>query len=119
MDRLGIGQDHDHVLGALGEGAFDGLGHMDFLAPLLSADGIAVQGIDHGIAPRPVPGIAGRQEHQHIAVRRIAFEILFQRRAMDLDALEANGRCPGHYIGHIGFGLGQSSFKGNCRQKQR
>src|SRR6185437_10493122 len=64
---LGVGQDDDHLFRALGEGAFDGLGHVDFVRPLLGANGVAVQRIDHGIAAVLVPGVAGRQEHKDIA----------------------------------------------------
>ena len=47
VDRLGVGQHHDHLLRALRERAFDGLRHVDLVRPLLRADGIAVQRIDH------------------------------------------------------------------------
>src|SRR3546814_4994985 len=42
IDRLGIGQDDDHVARALRERVLDRLRHVDFLEPLLGADRIAV-----------------------------------------------------------------------------
>jgi hypothetical protein len=47
---LGIGQNHDHLLRALREPAFNGLRHVDLVSPLLRADRVAVQRINHRIA---------------------------------------------------------------------
>src|ERR1035437_9402452 len=46
VHSLRIGQHHDHFLRTFREGSLDRLRHMDFLRPLLSADGIAVQRIN-------------------------------------------------------------------------
>ena len=51
VQRLRVRQHHDHLFGALGESAFDGLRHVDLVAPLLGANGITVQGINDRIAP--------------------------------------------------------------------
>ena len=113
MHRLGIRQHHDHVFRALAIGTGDGLGHMNFLAPLLRADRIAVQRIDHRIATRRIGGIAGWQEHQHITVGGIAFQAAFQRRTMHLDVFYRHLRRAGNQIGDIVLGLG----KGRARQQ--
>ena len=97
VQGLGVGQHHNHLLGALGEGALDGLGHMDFLGPLLGADGEAVQCIDHRIAAALATGIAGRQEDNDVAVDGIAFQIAFQCGAVNLDVLHRHGLGAGHW----------------------
>src|SRR5437867_4321639 len=51
VQRLRIGQHYDHFFRALREGAFDRLRYMDFMGPLLGADGETVQGVDDRIAP--------------------------------------------------------------------
>ena len=75
---LRIGQHHDHLLRALRECALDGLRHVDLVRPLLGADRITVQRIDHRVAPGLLSGIAGRQEDDHVAVHGVAFQIAFQ-----------------------------------------
>ena len=52
---------------------------MDLVRPLLGADGVAVQRIHHRIAAALFLRVARRQEHEHVAVDRIAFEIALQR----------------------------------------
>ena len=60
VESFGIGQHHDHFLGSEREGAFNGLRNVNFVRPLLGADGIAVQRVDHGIAAGLAGGITGR-----------------------------------------------------------
>ena len=59
---LRIGQHNDHFLSALSESTFYRLRHMDFVAPLLSADEITVECIHNWIAAGFLLGIAGRQK---------------------------------------------------------
>ncbi len=108
MQGLGVRQDHDHLLGALGEGALDGLGHMDFLRPLLGANGVAMQGVDHGIAAAFVAGIARRQKDQHLAVDGVAFQVALQCGAVNLDVLHRYRLGAGHYRRHFSLSLCQS-----------
>ena len=107
MHCLGVRQDDNHLPRPFGEGAFYGLGDMDFHAPLLGADRIAVQRIDDRIAPSRLLVVAGRQKDQHIPLCRIAFEISLQRNAMDLHMLNRDRGCAWHDIGNIVLDLGQ------------
>ena len=71
----------------LRERAFDGLRDVDLMRPLLGADGVTVQRVDHGIATLLVFLVAGRQKDDDIAIDGVAFKIAFERRAVDLDVL--------------------------------
>ena len=106
MDGLGIGHHHDHLGRALGESAFHRSRHMDFLAPLFRAYEIAVQGIHHGIPSGRVEAVTGWQNDQYVAVFCIAFQIAFQRRAVNLDALDGDGPCARDGVGQMGLNLG-------------
>ena len=70
---------------ALRERAFDRLRNVNLVRPLLGADGITVQRIDHRIAPLFIFVIAGRQENDHITIDSIALKITFKRCPMNLD----------------------------------
>src|SRR3546814_9851187 len=63
--------------------------------PLLGADRIAVQRIDHRIAPVGMAGIIGWQHHQYIAIGRLAFQIALDRGGVNLDVLDRHRLCPG------------------------
>ena len=95
MDRLRIGQYDDHFFCALRKGAFDGLGYMDFVSPLLGTDGVPVQCVHDGVAAMFVLLITGRQKHDDIAVDGVAFQIAFKRCAVDLDSLNSDWFAPG------------------------
>jgi hypothetical protein len=105
---LGVGQHYNHFFGALGERALDGLGHMNFVAPLFGSDGIAVQGIHHGIAARLVGGVAGRQEDEDVAIDGVAFEISFECGAMNFDVLDGDRLRAGYGRRHLSLDLGES-----------
>ena len=92
-------------LRALGEGAFDGLRDVDFVRPLLGADGVAVQRVDDGIAAVLVLRVARRQEDEDVAVDGVAFEIAFERSAVDLDVLDGDRLCAGDDCRDFGFDL--------------
>ncbi len=53
---------------------------MDFVSPLLGADGIAVQGIDDRVVAGRLVAVTRRQEYENVAVDGIAFQIAFQSR---------------------------------------
>ena len=89
---------------------------MDFMAPLLGADGIAMQGIDHRVAPRFVLGVTGRQEDKHVAVHRIALQIAFQSRAVNLDVLHRYRLGVRDYRRHDRLNL--SGNRGNQGERQ-
>jgi hypothetical protein len=57
---------------------------MDFLGPLLGADGISVETINYRVAAGLGCGVAGRQKDEDVAVNRFAFQIALQGRAMNL-----------------------------------
>ena len=44
--------------------------------------------VEHRVAPRGVFRVTGRQIHDHRAIGRIAFEIAFERAAVDGEAFE-------------------------------
>ena len=80
VHRLRIRQDDDHLFCALGKGAFDRLRHVDFVGPLLGADGVTVQRIHDRIAAVFVFAVARRQEDEDVAVDGVALQVAFQRR---------------------------------------
>ena len=107
VDGLRVGQHDDHLFGALRECAFDGLRHVDLVRPLLGADGVAVQRVDDGIAAVSCPGVAGRQEDDDVAVDGVAFQIAFERRAVNLDVLHGDGLGAGNCCGNVRLHLGR------------
>src|SRR5215468_504367 len=60
---------------------------MDFLAPLLSADGITVQGINDRIAPGLLLRVTRRQKHEYVTVNGISLQVVFEGRSVNFDAL--------------------------------
>ena len=119
MHRLGIGKHHDHVPGALGEGPFYRLRHMDFLAPLLGADGIAMQGIDDRVTAIGFLAITGRQENQNIAIGAVALQTAFQGGPMYFEVLDRHLGRAGNDIGHIIFGLPDRGTREQGQQTER
>ena len=101
VNGLRIRKHHDHLFRALRKGAFDRLRHVDFVCPLLGADGIAVQGINHRIAPRLRLGVAGRQEDDNVAVDRVPFQVALQGSPVNLNVLHGNRLRVGLYRGHL------------------
>ena len=72
---------------------------MDFLRPLLRADRIAVERIDHRIAARAVPGIVGRQDDDDVAIGAVALQVALDRGGMKLDPLDRDRLAPGTTVG--------------------
>ena len=91
VHRLRVGQDDDHLLCALREGTFEGLRHVYLGGPLLSADGVAVQGVDDRIAPGLLLRVARGQEDDRIAIDGVALQVAFQGLPVDLDPLHGGG----------------------------
>ncbi|MDR6128584.1 hypothetical protein QE452_003248 [Sphingomonas sp. SORGH_AS438] len=108
MHRLRIGQHQDHRLDALREGPLHRLGDMDLGHPLLRTDRIAVQRIDDGIAAMARGGIAGRQDHDDVAVRRIPFQAALDAGGMDLDPLDRHRLRTGDHRRRVGADLGRA-----------
>ena len=106
VDGFGIGQHDNHFLSAFGEGALDGLGHVNFLRPLTRADEIAVQRINHWIAAGLTGRISRRQEDEHLAIGILALQIAFERCTMDFDPVHRNRFCAWLNRGNFGFHLG-------------
>src|SRR5208337_4100458 len=102
---LRVGQHNDHLFSALCESTFDGLRYMDFMSPLLGTDGKSMQGIDDRVATVLVLGVAGRQEHDHVAIDRITLQVPFQRFTMNLDVLYRHRLRTGNHGGHFGLHL--------------
>jgi hypothetical protein len=69
---FGVGQDYDHLLSALGKSSFDGLRYVDFVRPLLCADGVAMQRVHHRVTSAVVGRIARRKKDKSITVHCIA-----------------------------------------------
>ena len=101
VDGLRVGQDDDHLLRAFCKRAFDCLRHMNLVTPLLGADGVAVQGIDHRVAAMLVFAVTRRQEDDHVTVDRVSLEIAFESCAVDLDLLNRDGLCAGDNVGNV------------------
>ena len=78
VDGFGIGQDDDHLVRAQRERAFDGLRYMNLVRPLLGADGVAVQRVDHRIAALLVFLVAGRKKNDDVTIDGVAFKIAFK-----------------------------------------
>ncbi len=93
--RFRVGQHDDHLLGALGERAFDRLRYVDLAGPLLGADGVAVQRVHDRVAPRLVLRIARRQEHDRVPIDGIPFEVALEGLAVDFTRSAATGLAPG------------------------
>src|SRR5690242_14385553 len=73
VERLRIGQHYDHFFRALRKGAFDRLRYMDFMRPLLGADGETVQSVNNWIASGLFLGITRGKEHKYIAINGVSF----------------------------------------------
>src|SRR5689334_25421682 len=112
MDGLGIGQNHNHLLGALRKSAFYRLWHMDFVRPLLRTNGITMKRIDDWIASRFLFRIAGWQEDKHLPIDRIRFQVSFERRTVNLDSLHCHGLRTGNHRRNVGLYL-RGKWKGN------
>ena len=66
-----------------------------------------MQRVDDGIAALLIFLVAGRQEDDDVAIDGIAFEIAFERRAVDLDVLHRDRLCAGDDVGNDGLHLGR------------
>ncbi|MBF5092562.1 hypothetical protein F1640_22035 [Novosphingobium sp. NBM11] len=74
---------------------------------MFGADRIAVQRIEHRIAPLGLGGVVWRQHDEHRPVRRLAFQIAFERRAVDRDGLHRQPRRAGDDRRTLGHRLGK------------
>jgi hypothetical protein len=101
------------------ESTFDRLRHVDFMAPLLGADRVAVQGIDDGISARLLLCIARRQEHEHVAVNGISFQIAFQGGPADLNVFHGHWLGARNGCGYFGLNLGGDPRSCCNRYRQR
>src|SRR5690606_7016446 len=63
-------------------------GHVHEVVEVLSVDREAVEVIDHRIPLVQVRRVARRQHDHHLALDLVAFEVAFERGAMDLDLLD-------------------------------
>ena len=79
---------------------------MYLMGPLLGADGVAVQRVHHRIATVLLGGVAGRQEHQDIALGRIPFQVSVKGSAVNFDVLDGGllGRCQRGSVHDVGVG---------------
>ena len=119
MHRLRIGQHDDHLFRALCKRAFDGLRHMDFVRPLFGSDGIAVQGVHDRVAARLVMRVARRQEHEDVAIDRVAFQIAFQRCSVDFYVLHGHGLCTRDWRRHVSLHLGSEPRQRSKNHRKR
>src|ERR1035438_2183751 len=85
VQRLRVRQNYDHLLGAPGESAFDGLRHVDFVGPLLGADGVTMQ----------VFLVTRRQENDDVAVDGVALQVPSRAAPWILMCSTVSGLAPG------------------------
>ena len=109
VDGLRVGQHHDHLLRALCEGALDGLRHVDLVGPLLGANRVAVQRVDHRVAARVLFGIAGRQKDNRVAVDGFALQIALKSSTVNPDVLHRHRLCARDHRRYDGLHLRQQS----------
>jgi hypothetical protein len=83
---------------------------MDFVAPLVGADGVAVECIHHGIAASLVFRVAGRQKDKDVTVYLVAFKIAFECGAVNLYVLHRDRLCAGHRGRYLGLDLRQDQL---------
>ena len=81
---------------------------MNFSRPLLGSDRVAVKRVYHRKAPVLLAGVAGGQEHQDLALRRISFQVSVQPGAVNFDVLDGCGFGARHDGGHFRLHLGES-----------
>ena len=105
VDSLRVRQDDDHFFCALDECAFDRLRHVDFTRPLCGSNEEAVQRIDDWIVPMLVLLVAGRQEHDHVAIDGISLQITFQSGTVNLDVLYRDRLCARNHRWHYRLNL--------------
>src|SRR5579884_2987471 len=117
-----IGQHHDHLLRAGGESAFDRLWDVNFVTPLLRANGIAVQGVNHRVAPMRIGLVPRREENDHVAVGGFTFEITLERSAVNANMLNEHWPGAGHYGTRLGLHLcreGRAQSSGEDHERRR
>jgi len=119
VHSLGIGQNNDHLVRALGKSAFYRLRNVDFMGPLLRPDGISVQCVDNGIATMLVFLVAGWQKYEHLAVNGVALQIPFESLAVDLDPLDHYRLRSGNDRGHFSLDLCLKPRQKSHRYRER
>lgn len=117
VDCLGIGQDDDHFFGALREGAFNRLRNMDFVSPLLGADGVSVQGVDDGIAARLFLRVTRREENENVAVCGVSFQIALESGTVNFDSLDYDRLGTGNRRGNFRLNLSGKARR-ECGEKE-
>ena len=122
VHRLRVGQHDDHLVRAFGEGPLDRLRHVDFLAPLLRADRVAMQGVDDRIPARAVLVVARGQEDDRVAIDGVSFQVALERLAVNLDALDDGWTRARDRVRHVRLHLRNSGENadrcyGNCRRQ--
>src|SRR3954463_12725732 len=80
---------------------------MDFLGPLLGANGIAVQRVDNGITPVLVRCIAWWKEYDDLAIHIVVFEVAFEGGAVHFDVLNGYGFGARDRLRYFGLDLCQ------------
>ena len=84
VDRLRVWENDDHLLCTLRKGPLDRLRHVDLMRPLLGSNRVTMQSVHDGKPAMLILRVARRQKNKDVAVDGIAFQIAFERRAMDL-----------------------------------
>ena len=87
------------------------------MRPLLGADRVTVQRVDHGITALLLFLIAGRQKDDYVAIDGIAFEIALKRRAVNLDVLYRDRLCARDNLRDVRFHLG-IGLRGRCHRNR-
>src|SRR5215472_5646985 len=78
---------------------------MDFVGPLLRADGITVQGIYDRVALRFLLGITRWQKDDDVAINGISLQIAFESPPTDLDMLHGDRLRAGNHGRNFGLDL--------------
>jgi hypothetical protein len=76
-----------------------------------------VQRVYDGIASGFLPGVGRREEDEDVPIDRVAFQVTFQRGAVDLYPLHGDRLGTGHDGGHLGLDL--RGKLGGCQQSRK
>ena len=111
VHRLGVRQHDNHLFRAERECAFNRLRDVNLLRPLFGADRVAVKRVDDRVAMAPVAGVAGRQKDEDGPIDGVPFQIAFERRAVNRDALDGGGSRSRDNVRHRGLHLARSGTR--------
>src|ERR1017187_7469865 len=92
---------------------------MDFVGPLFCSDRITVQRVHDRVAARLFMRVARRQEHEHVAVDRVSFQIAFQRCSVNFYVLHGHRLRTRDWRRHVSLHLGSESRQRSKNHRER